>query len=221
MRLFVFLLRFSWRIVLLATIMGGVSGAANVALIAIIHQTLRAPNASSSELAGLFSILCVVVLLTRVGSEVLLKRLAQNSISQVRMGLCRRILQSSLRRLEEIGDHRMLASLTGDVNTISYAMNGIPVLCVNAIILVFGAAYLGWLSPAMLLGSIVVCVLGVASYHFSATFARRYIQRGREAQDDLLKQIRCMTQGLKELKIHHGRRREFLDNVLQSANDEV
>ena len=221
MRLFVFLLRFSWRIVLLATVMGGASGAASVALIAIIHQTLRDPNASSTDLVGLFSALCVVILLTRVGSEVLLKRLAQNSISQVRMGLCRRILESPLRYLEEIGDYRMRASLTDDVGTISYAMNGVPVLCVNIIILVFGAVYLGWLSPVMLLGVTVVCAFGVASYHLSATFARRYIRRGREAQDGLLKQIRCMTQGLKELKIHHGRRREFLDDVLESANNEV
>jgi putative ATP-binding cassette transporter len=201
--------------------MGGVSGVASVALIAIIHQTLRAPNVSSGILVGLFTALCLVVLLTRIGSEVLLKRLGQDSISQTRMGLCRRILQSPLRRLEEIGDYRLLASLTGDVATISFAMNGVPVLCVNVIILFCGAAYLGWLSSGLLVGAIVVCALGVGSYLYSAAFARRYLRRSREAHDDLLKHIQSMTKGLKELKIHHARRRDFVNNVLDSANTEV
>ena len=38
----------------------------------------------------------------------------------------------------------MLASLTGDVGVVSQAMNGVPVLGVNFVILVCGAVYLGY-----------------------------------------------------------------------------
>ncbi len=69
--------------------------------------------------------------LTQIVSQVLLSRLTQTSITQLQMGLCRRILESPLKHLEEIGDHRMLASLTGDVGVISQAMNGVPALGVN------------------------------------------------------------------------------------------
>jgi hypothetical protein len=76
--------------------------------------------------------------------------------SQLRLGLCRRILESPLRHLEQIGDHRMLASLTNDVAMVSQAMNGIPTLGINLVILVCGAIYLGSLSkvfsPGMRLG---------------------------------------------------------------------
>ncbi len=221
MKLFIFLLRYSWRMVLLSGLIGGASGIASVGLIAVIHRTLRDPGGSSAKLMWQFAALCVVVLLTRICSQLLLKRLAQHTISQVRMGLCARILQSPLRRLEEIGEHRMLASLTGDVGTISHAMNGIPVVCINIVILICGAAYLGWLSPALLLGALVVCVLGVGSYLYSASFAQQYIRRARESQDVLVRHMRRMIDGLKGLKMHHAKRDEFLNEVLQSANDDV
>jgi len=213
MRLLLFLLRASWKIVLLAGLVGGLSGAASVGLVALMLRTLRAPGASSLVMIQLFALLCAVVLLTRIGSQVLLSRLSHNSISQLRVGLCRRILDTPLQHLEEIGTHRLLASLTGDVNTVARAMNGIPALGVNLVILVFGAVYLGSLSPSLMLASIGFAVLGVSSYRYSARRARKYVLRAREAQDGMLKQIRSLIEGVKELKMHHSRRQVFNEQV--------
>ena len=92
-----------------------------------------APTPSATILIGLFTALCEVILLTRLASQVLLCGLTVNSTSQLRLGLCRRIVESPLRHLEEIGDHRMLASLTNDVAVISQAMNGVPTLGINVV----------------------------------------------------------------------------------------
>jgi putative ATP-binding cassette transporter len=223
MNLLFSLLRMSWPTVLLASILGAVSGVASIVLIALIHQTLKLknPTEASALLIGLFAAFCVVVLATRILTQLLLTRIAQYSVSRVRMGFCRRILQSPLRKLEEIGDHRMLASLTGDGNTISIAANGLPVLCVNIVILLTGGAYLGWLSPGLLGCAVVVCVLGVVSFQISSRYAGRYVKQGREAQDNLMKQFRTMIDGLKELKLHRDRREEFVDDVLVPADAEV
>jgi len=217
MKLVLFLLRASWRVVLLATLAGGVSGAASVGLVAIIVRALNEPEASWSVLVGLFVALCAVILLTRICSQVLLSWLTQTSISQLRMGLCKRILDSPLKHLEEIGAHRMLASLIGDVSVISQTMDGVPVIGVNFVVLVCGTVYLGWLSPRLMLGAVLFCVLGIACYWYSAGFARRYLRRAREAQDHLMKHIRGLVEGVKELKMHHARRREFVDAVLEPA----
>ena len=45
-------------------------------------------------------------------------------------------------------------------------------LVVNLVILICGAVYLGMLSPALLVGALLFTVLGLASYWFSAAFAR-------------------------------------------------
>ena len=95
---------------------------------------------------GLFAALCVVVLVTRIGSQWVLCRMTQANIAELRIGLCRRILASPLKHLEEIGIDRMLGCLTGDVDLVSQAINGVPVLAVNLVVLVCGAVYLGSLS---------------------------------------------------------------------------
>ena len=217
MKLIVFLLRASWRVVLAAGLVGGLSGVASVGLLALITQTLQNPKAAPALLAGLFIALCVVIMVTQIVCQILLSRLTQTSIARLRLGLARRILQSPLKHLEEIGTHRMLTSLTGDVSVVSQAMNGVPVLGVNLVILVCGAVYLGWLSMGLLVGALLFCLFGTVSYWYSSRFAQRYIDRARESQDLVTKRIEELIEGVKELKMHHARRREFLDNVLQPA----
>jgi putative ATP-binding cassette transporter len=221
MKLILFLLRASWRVVLMAALIGSLSGAASMALVAMILHILgsveKANAATSAELVGLFVALCVVILLTQVASQVLLSRLTQTSIAQLQMGLCRRILESPLKHLEEIGSPRMLASLTGDVSVVSQAMNGVPVLGVNIVILVCGAVYLGWLSPGLLGGALAFCLLGMASYWYPSRFAQQHVDRGREELNTLQERIQELIEGVKELKMHYARRRQFVDEVLQSA----
>jgi len=221
MRLFLLLLKSSWRVVLLAMLAGIVSGVASVGLIAVIHQTLRNPQASPALLVGLFATFCITVLSTSVLSQFLLTWLAQYTTSKLRMQLCRRILDSPLRNLETIGEHRLLAALTGDAGMIAFAANGLPTLGINAMILICGGLYLAWLSPVLLVGALVVCVLGLASYQSSTRFARTYVERGREAQDDLIRHIHTLIGGVKEIKLHHDRRCEFVDEWLAPADADV
>jgi putative ATP-binding cassette transporter len=216
MKLILFLLRASWRIALLAGLIGAVSGGASAALVAVISRSLENAATSSTALIGLFSTLCVVILLTRIASHMLLCRLTVNSTSKLRLGLCERILKSPLRHLEQIGEHRMLASLTNDVAVISQAMNGVPYLGINLVILVCGAVYLGSLSPALVAGAAVFCLLGMAVYWYSSTWADRYVERARAAQDGLFKDIRDLIEGLKELKTNHRRRDAFFARVGES-----
>jgi putative ATP-binding cassette transporter len=189
MSLILFLLRASWRAVLLAGLVGTASGAASVALVTMMIRTVGNPHGSSLAFTGLFAALCAVVLLTRVGSQMLLSRLTLATVSQLRVGLCRRILESPLARLEEIGIDRML------------------------VVLLCGGVYLGWLSPRLLLGALVFSGLGIGSYWYSSRWAQRYVRRSREAQDVLMKRVRGLIEGVKELKMHHDRRREFFREV--------
>jgi len=217
MRAVIFLLRSSWRLALLAALVGGISGGASVGLVAMILRAVHDPSASAAVFVGLFAALCGVVLLTRIVSQMLISRLTQTSILQLQMGLCRRILDSPVKHLEEIGSPRMLASLTGDVAIVSQAMSGVPALGVNVVIFLCGAVYLGTLSFSLFLAALVFCVLGVASYWYSAQRADWYVERAREEQNLLEQRIQELIGGVKELKMHHARRQEFVEEVLLAA----
>jgi putative ATP-binding cassette transporter len=220
-KLLFLLLRSSWRVVLLASLLGGLSGIANIAILALVHRAVQRQGAALDGVIWLFAGLCVLSLLTRVGSQVFLVGLAQDTISRLLLGLCRRILESPLRHLEEIGSHRMLASLTNDVSIVAMAMNGVPGLCVNAVILLCGIGYLAWLSPSILAGTLLFTGLGLASYWAGAGTARHYLRQSREGQDVLMRHIRSMIEGLKELKLHQARRRAFVEEVLEPTQASV
>src|SRR5262245_29029527 len=144
------LLRSSRRTVLLAVAAGLAGGAASVGLIALIHAALNRDGPGAGPLAWGFAGLCLVVLLTRVASQALLIRLGQGSVFRLHTGLSRRILDVPLGRLERFGTHRPLAVLTDDVPVIGQALLGLPILCVNAAILLCCLVYLAWLSPPLL-----------------------------------------------------------------------
>jgi len=218
MKLILFLLRASWPIVLLAAAIGGLSGAASIGLVVMIMRSLRDPAGSSWAVMGLFGALCVVVLFTQIGTHVLLSRLTQNSISRLRIGMCRRILASPLKHLEEIGSQRLLNALTGDVTVVSQAMNGVPILGVNIVILIFGAIYLGTLSLSLLVSTLIFGALGVTSYWYWSRGAKKYVRRSREAQDVLFGYVRGLIEGVKELKMHHDRRRVYVEKIVESEH---
>jgi putative ATP-binding cassette transporter len=131
--------------------------------------------------------------------------------------LCRRILESPLKHLEEMGGHRILNVLTTDVAMVAHAMNGIPSLAVSLVILVGGAAYLGWLSLGLMLAVAAFCLTGMAGYWYAIVHVKRFVKRSRESQDVLLKHVRELMEGLKELKMHHVRRQQFLERALEPA----
>jgi putative ATP-binding cassette transporter len=216
MKLLLVILRASWKTVLLAGLIGAASGAASVGLIALIMHTLHDPHASTAFNVGLFAALCAVILFTRIGSQMVLCRMTQANIANLRIKLCRQILASPLKHLEEIGIDRMLGCITGDVDLISQAINGVPTLVVNVVILVCGLAYMGTLSLSLLGFSLLFAVLGVASYRYSSRFASTYVVRSRQAQDVLLKRVRGVIEGIKELKMHHDRRLEYVDQVVKA-----
>jgi putative ATP-binding cassette transporter len=212
------MMRASWKTVILAAVIGAVSGAASMGLVVMILHTVQDPLGSSAVTIGLFAVLCNVILFTRIGSQMVLCRMTQSNIADLRIDLCRRILESPLKHLEEIGIDRMLGCLTGDVNLVSQAINGVPVLAVNLVVLACGAVYLATLSLSLLACCVVFSVLGFASYWYSSRWASTYVIRSRQAQDVLLKRVRGLIEGVKELKIHHDRRREYVNQVIQAQD---
>src|SRR4051794_28409883 len=116
MKLLFFLLRQSRSIVLWAIGVGVLSGIANTLIIVLVHDLLTHGGMGRRALVLSFLALWIGLPLTRLVSEVLLAHLSQKAIFDLRLHMCWRILEVPLRRLEEIGAPRLLASLTDDIN---------------------------------------------------------------------------------------------------------
>jgi len=127
----------------------------------------------------------------------------------MRMQLCRQILAAPLRHLEQLGNARLLTALTDDVPNITNAVLLIPLLCVNASLVIGCLIYLGILSWVGVLIVLVFMILGVATYQIPIIKVQKIFRAAREHGDKLQEHFRALTLGAKELKIHNERRVEL------------
>jgi putative ATP-binding cassette transporter len=221
-KLFWILLRSSRGAAALAVLAGAVSGVSGAGLIAIINAALNGDSAwSRQELAGAFLALFFAVPLSRQLSDYLLVRLGQQAVYDLRMKLSRRILATPLRRLEEVGNHRLLVALTDDVNAVTAAFSDLPALFVNLALLLGATVYIGWLSPGLLGAFVVLMALGIVTYRKVMKGAMQRFRRAREEQDDLYDHFRGLTEGAKELKLHDRRRASFLGLLEGTARSQL
>jgi len=215
MELLRFLLRISRTRVIVSILLGIVSGASSTALLALINTKLNSDRMSASALFWSFVGLCVLVPVARFTAETLLMRLGQGAVFRLRLKMCRRILAAPMRQLEEVGPHRLIATLTDDIPSITQALTYIPLFCINVIVVVGCLAYLGWLSLPALLGVLAFMAVGVVSYQYATARAMLFHRMGREQSDQLYSHFRALTTGTKELKLHRRRSEAFIDEVVE------
>ncbi|MER5737230.1 MULTISPECIES: cyclic peptide export ABC transporter [unclassified Streptomyces] len=197
--------------VIAALVAGLVSGAATVGLIAVLQRVLQRLDDPGTRLMAAFAAAAVTVLLAGAFSSVLLIRLAQRSIQELRMELCRRILDTGMRRIESIGPARLQSALTDDVQVITGAVSSVPLLSMNGAIVIGAFVYIGVLSLKMLLGMVVVLAVGLVLYQLPVRRAGVHLRRAREHQDVMHGHLESVTRGAKELKLDRERRAAVLD----------
>jgi putative ATP-binding cassette transporter len=204
----------------LVVVSGLLSGIATTGLIALINRSLTGAGATGGGLLGLnltyaFVGLCVGLPVLRFASTALLVNLTQKTLYRMRMVWCRHILAVPIRRLEQLGPHRILASLTNDLGAVTEALLIVPQVVMHLGVLITCLIYLGWLSPLLLGFLLAFMVVGLISYQIPLAKAFLIGRRSRELWDVLLRQIQAVTQGAKELKMHRQRRQAMLDRQIE------
>jgi putative pyoverdin transport system ATP-binding/permease protein len=217
MKLLLFCMHYSRRVAILAIVAGIISGVSSTGMLAVINAALRGNGPSASKLMWAFVALCLLLPLARFTSESLLIRLGQGALLELRMRLCRQILATPLRRLEEFGAARLMSSLTDDIPTITNALLAIPLICINVAVVIGGLIYLGWLSWWVLLLVLGFMAVGIATYQLAVIKAIGFFNVARQHTDALFNHFRALTEGTKELKLHRRRREVFAEEVLKTS----
>jgi putative pyoverdin transport system ATP-binding/permease protein len=220
MKIIKFFFQHSRSSVLMSLTAGIVSGACNAALLAVINMGLKNTHASHNVIWA-FVGLCLLLPLTRYTAEILLSSLGQGALFRLRMQLCRQMLAAPLYHLEEIGPARLLTALTDDVPTITNAIGSIPLLCVNLALVVGCLVYMGTLSWILLTIVLGFMVFGIISYQLPILMVNNVFGQARKEANTLQSHFRALTQGTKELKIHHQRRQAFIADSLEGTSGAI
>jgi putative ATP-binding cassette transporter len=196
---------------------GLIGGVASTAMMALVTEILTREGGRTAQITWLFVALCVVLPLFRFISQMVLIDLSQKSLLAFRLRLARSILAAPLRHLETVGPHRLLATLTNDINVIVDSLSAIPILIMHVAVVVSCLVYLGWLDWVVLLEIAGFIVLGIVSYQIPIVRALRHFTTSRERYNHLVRDVRALTEGTKELKMHGRRRSSFLDGMERTA----
>jgi putative pyoverdin transport system ATP-binding/permease protein len=218
MNLITFLLKSSTKMLACAAITGLISGLSSAGVIALMNWILRqwgSPIAPTTIVA--FAAIALTALIAGIASQLLLIRLAQQAIYNLRLTLGQQILAAELAHLDRTGAAKLMATLTDDVQALATAVWILPFIVIDFAMVVGGLTYILWLSWQVLLFVVVLILLFLGVYKKILRSAKRELKQARDQQDDLFRHFRAITDGTKELKLNYRRRQAFLTGDLQTT----
>lgn len=191
------------------------SAALGLGIIAFINVNLMAvagnPFAILPKFLGLLMLLMVVTL----GSQLALTTLGHYFVYRLRGQLIKRILDTDIERIEQLGSASLLASLSSDIRNITVAFVRLPEL-VQGVILTLGCAgYLGWLSPQMLLVTAIWVAVTIVVSWLLVSRVYRHLSNVREAEERLYQDYQSVIDGRKELGLNRDRAKALFHNAYQ------
>ncbi|MRH89908.1 ATP-binding cassette domain-containing protein [Nocardia sp. SYP-A9097] len=213
MQLIRFLISISWMRIVAVIAAGLICGAANTYLVTLIRGVVS-PEPHPQVTVVSFALTGLVILVSGVLSQVLLVRLAQDAIYRLRAELSSGIVSAPLEHLERLGMHRLMATLTEDVRSLSQAVTAIPSIAVDVATIIGCFIFLVMLSGPIFAITLLGTIIGISSVELFLKRVRVLYREARENDDALLRAFQAVTLGIKELKLHRGRRRDFMERHL-------
>ncbi|WP_164002746.1 cyclic peptide export ABC transporter [Pyxidicoccus caerfyrddinensis] len=219
--LFLLLFRRSSTSVILIAVIGSVAGLCNSALLALISEALKNRASVTTMMIVAYLALSLGVMASNLLPELLLSRLSRSFAADLRLRIGRRVLAAPLRRLEALGHGPVLAALTHDLQTVVATASALPSLVIGSTIVLGCLGYMAWLSAKGLLLVVPAMAVLAGIYALGARKMAPLWRGERDAQDDLYRQQQHVLEGVKELKLHGGRRSEFFEHDFTPAVDTV
>ncbi len=205
-----------------ATVFSAISSAISIFLLATINNNINLDkNQNITELVSLFLLLIVALFSISFFSQYLLAKLGTNFVYHLRSFLLKQVSKVNYQNLEKVGGHRVLATLTTDVTSISHALAILPVFAVNFATIIFCFIYLYIQSAVLFSFLILSLLLGVGGAALIMRIGRQKFYELREKEDDLYAVFKTLVDGNKELNINKNRRDFFYEQQAQPCIDEV
>lgn len=196
---------------------GILSGLLSAGVLALINYALHHPSDHSLLVLLGFVGLVAGKILANLGSHILLVRFAQDTILDLSLSLCAKIVRAPLRRSEQRGAANILVTLTDDVSWVTWAIQCFPHFLMNVALVLGCGIFLAWLSWNVFLAVAAVAAVSILGQQWLHTSTRSIIAASRDARADLFHRFRSLTDGLKELMMHRARREEFINREVREA----
>jgi putative ATP-binding cassette transporter len=214
MTLFQLVLTRHQKSVLVACALSLASAGLSVGVLAFIEQRLLRTQSPSTQtlllLIGLLALLFVV----SSAAQLLMRKLGQRVLHDLRCTLAKRVLDSELMQVERVGAASLLASLSSDAEQISHALVSLPHAVYGTAVSLGAFAYLAWLSWPLFLSVALWIGLTVALASLMLARCEQWFTRSRDVEDALQESYQGLVYGHRELTLNRQRARVFYEQEL-------
>ncbi|QKJ87888.1 Multidrug transporter membrane component/ATP-binding component [Paramixta manurensis] len=191
------------------------SAALGIGLIAFINRELIVTINSSLAVLPQFLGLLLLLMAVTLASQLALTLLGHHFVYRLRGEFIKRILDTQIARIEQIGNAQLLAGLTSDIRNITIAFVRLPELIQGIILTLGSAAYLAWLSPRMLLVTAIWVAITIIGGWLLVARVYRHMAKLRDIEDRLYHDYQTVIEGRKELALNRDRAQQIYDTVYQ------
>ena len=186
-----------------------------------ISDTFLTIEVANYKLAGIFFTVCILILILRSISEIVLVRIAAHIAKDLRMQFYNTVAGASLSGVEKIGSSKLIASINIDIPNIILGARVFPALLINGITLFGMLSFLMYLNFDIFKLVISAIVIGIICYQLPMIFAKQMLVHSREIRDDLQESFKGLIFGAKELKLDTLKRKNYFENVLVNNENDL
>jgi multidrug/microcin transport system ATP-binding/permease protein len=192
------------------------SAGLGVRVIAFVDEELiRASAAPGASVLLRFAGLLAALFGAGAWAQLAMSRLGHRLVFDLRRTLVKRVLDTPIERLEQLGSARLLASLNSDTAQLTAAVVALPALVYGVAINLGGLGYLAWLSPALFLATAAWMALAVGVAWVLMRRTHGEVGRARDAEDRLVADYQAVIDGRKELALNRARARRVYEDELE------
>lgn len=171
------------------------SAALGIGLIAFINQRLIETADTSLLVLPEFLGLLLLLMAVTLGSQLALTTLGHHFVYRLRSEFIKRILDTHVERIEQLGSASLLAGLTSDVRNITIAFVRLPELVQGIILTIGSAAYLWMLSGKMLLVTAIWMAVTIWGGFVLVARVYKHMATLRETEDKLYTDFQTVLEG--------------------------
>jgi putative pyoverdin transport system ATP-binding/permease protein len=198
-------------------IMGALGGISSASILAAINAGAQSADTGKPSLWAATLFIVALFLFIKTQNYILLSATAEIEaiIHKLRTRLMDKVRHSELLPLEGIGRAEIVAAITKDTAALTQASNSLAFMGQGAVLILFIAVYVAFLSPlALALGILIISVAG-AVFHSKSRHIAAATREAAEWENRLYNRLMDLLDGFKEVRLNSGRSEELYSDVVE------
>lgn len=196
-----------------------VNAIVGVATIALVNHYLQSQAWADWYAMPMFALAVLALLLSTLVAQLMLTKLGHRFVFRLRTKLTKQILDTPVVQLERLGNAKLLASLSTDIQSLTVAFVRLPELVQGVVLCVSIAVYLAYLSLPLTL-IMIVWVLGIVLVAgWLVRYVYAYLEKLRLKNDKLYQYYQSIIDGKESLKLNRHRAKSLHQDFGKLAND--